>query len=242
VLLGAAGVVAAIGIAIALVVVLTGGNSSSAPKNVPAVGSLTNALTLPGASDVNALYKGIPQNGMTLGSPEAPVTMTEFIDLQCPVCQAFETETLPGVVKKYVRPGKVKIVMRPWAFIGPDSIRGQSAVLAAGLQNKGFDYASLLYGNQGGENTGWLDDNMVAAAAASIPGLETAKLLSDRNSATVDGQAKDVDSEAQAGGVNSTPTILVGKTGTPGKVVALNSPTDRQTLDQAIDAAVANAK
>ena len=37
-------------------------------QNIPAAGSLTNALTLPGSAEVAAMYKGIPQQGTTLGS------------------------------------------------------------------------------------------------------------------------------------------------------------------------------
>ena len=83
--------------------------------------------------------------------------MTEYIDLQCPICQEFETTVMPDIIQKYVRTGKVKVEVRPWAFIGPDSYRGQAAMLAAAKQNKAFNYSPILYDNQGTENTGWLD-------------------------------------------------------------------------------------
>src|SRR5262249_1918173 len=156
---------------------------------------------------------------VTLGKTTAPATLTEFIDLQCPYCAAFETQTMPNIVKNYVRSGKLKVVMRPWSFIGPDSLRGQAAVLAAAKQNKAFNYAALLYANQGTENTGWLDDAMVTSAASSIPGLRVPQLLSDRNSSAVKGAVGNVDSLASENGVNSTPTIFVGPTGTSGKRV-----------------------
>jgi protein-disulfide isomerase len=221
-------------IAIVLGVVLSG-RSSDKTTNTPAVGSLTNALS--GAADVDALYRGIPQTPTTLGRPSAPVTMTEYIDLQCPACREFATTVFPNVVTKYVRTGKLKVVLRPWAFIGPDSIRGQAAVLAAAEQNKAFNYAELLYDNQGTENTGWLDDNMVAAAAASIPGLPVHELVAAVSSASVKARAKNVGSLAKADDVNHTPTIYVGKSGTHGVEVALTSPTDEATLVQAIESA-----
>jgi protein-disulfide isomerase len=202
---------------------------------VPAVGSLANGL--PGASDVEALFKGIPQQGTTLGRDSAPVTMVEYVDLQCPYCEQFETQVLPDLVAKYVRAGTLKIELRPWAFIGPDSARGQAAVLAAAQQNKAFDYAELLYDNQGTENTGWLDDNMVTAAATSIPGLRVAELLTARNSAAVKSAAQNVAKLAAADSVNSTPTIFVGKTGTHGMQLTLKSPTDEATVVAAVNAA-----
>ncbi len=238
-LLIGAGVVVAIGVAVAAIIGLTSGSSSKTPQNIPTTGSLTNALTLPGSADVAAMYKGIPQRGTTLGEAQAPVTMTEYIDLQCPYCQQFETQTLPGLLKSYVRPGKLRIVMRPWAFLGPDSITGQHATLAASIQNKGFNYSSVLYANQGTENTGWLDETMVTSAAASVPGLNVPKLLADQNSSAVKALASTVDALATADSVDSTPTIFIGRTGTHGAVVKLSSPTDRQSLDKAIAAALA---
>ena len=53
--------------------------------------SVRSPAGLPRASDVNTLFKGIPQSGTTLGRSTAPVTMDEFIDPQCPYCQEFET-------------------------------------------------------------------------------------------------------------------------------------------------------
>jgi len=237
VLVGAGVVLAVIAIAVVLGIVLTRGSSTSTPSNVPAVGSLANGL--PGAAEVNSLFKGIPQSDVTLGKSSAPATLTEFVDLQCPYCAAFETQTMPSIVKNYVRAGKLKVVLRPWSFIGPDSLRGQAAVLAAAKQNKAFNYAALLYANQGTENTGWLDDAMVTSTASSIPGLRVPQLLSDRSSSAVKGAAGNVDSLATEAGVNSTPTIFVGPTGTPGKRVNLSSPTDSKSVEQAIAKALA---
>ena len=233
---GIAGVVILIVIAVVLAVVLTG-KKSSTPKDIPAVGSIEGGL--PGSADVAAMYKGIPQKNLVLGSAFAPVTMTEFIDLQCPICQEFETTVMPDIITKYVRPGKVKVYVRPWAFIGPDSFRGQSAMLAAGLQNKAFNYSSILYDNQGTENTGWLDSNMVVQAAASIPGMKVPQMLADMKSSTVKNEAKAVAAEANARQVAGTPTIFVGKTGTKGTQVTLQSGGDEQSLVAALDAALA---
>ena len=124
------------------------------------------------------------------------------------------------------------------AFIGPDSQRGRDASLAAGLQNKLFNFTQLLYLNQGTENTGWLDDDMVERAAASIPGLDVQQLLADRDSGAVSDQAAEADRQAEADNISGTPTILVGKTGQKPQVVTLSSPTDAQSVTDAIDAAL----
>ena len=164
--------------------------------------------------------------------------MVEYIDLQCPFCQQFETTALPTLISKYVRPGKLKIEARIIAFIGPDSQTGRAAALAAGAQNKLFNFTQLLYDNQGTENTGWLNDGMVKSAAASITGLDAKRLLDDRNSSTVSDRYKAMDAEATGDNVKSTPTILVGKSGTKPKLVTLSAPSDEKTVAAAIDAAL----
>jgi protein-disulfide isomerase len=236
VLIAAGAALAGIVVAIVVGIVLTRGSSSDNTANVPAVGSIASGL--PEAGVVDKVFGGIPQNGTTLGSAKAPVTMTVFIDLQCPYCRAFETELFPNVVTRYVRTGKLKVVMQPWAFIGPDSVRGQAAVLAAAKQNRAFNFAALLYYNQKTENTGWLDDAMISAAAASIPGLRVHSLLAERDSARVKASAAQVADAATARKVHGTPTIFVGKSGTRGELVSLRSPADQQTLVQAIERAL----
>ena len=42
-----------------------------------------------GTQQANTLFAGIPQEGNVLGDPDAPVTIEEYIDLQCPFCQRF---------------------------------------------------------------------------------------------------------------------------------------------------------
>jgi protein-disulfide isomerase len=227
VLLAAAGVVALVVVGIVLGVLLTGGGSSSA-----------NGAVLPEAGDVQTLFRGIPENGNVLGKSSAPVTMVEYVDLQCPFCQAFETQAMPTLISRYVRPGKLKVEARPIAIRGSDSLRGQSGAVAAGMQNKMFDFMQLLYDNQGVEQTGWLNDTIVKSAAMSIPGLDVKQFLDLLSSSSVAGQVKTIDAQAAADAVNSTPTILVGKTGTKPRLVTVPSAADPSTVAAAVDAAL----
>jgi protein-disulfide isomerase len=196
-------------VTIVLVVVFAGGGSGS---------SSASGTTLPDANVIAQQFAGIPQQGNVLGRATAPATMIEYIDLQCPVCRTFETEVFPTIVDQYVRTGKLKVEVRPIAFIGPDSERGRRGMIAAERQNRAFNFAQLLYFNQGTENTGWLDESMVASAATSIPGVDVKALQDAMNSSSATRAEQTYDRQAQADGVGGTPTVLVGKSG--GKLAA----------------------
>jgi len=60
---------------------------------------------------------------------------------------------MPSIVLKLVRTGKLKIETRPIAFIGLDSLPARSAAIAAGSQNRMFNFMQVIYANQGVENT-----------------------------------------------------------------------------------------
>lgn len=233
VLMGVGAAVVLIVVAIVLGVVLGGGGGSST-EGLPETGSLETNLS--GATEIDELFKGIPQDGMVLGQADAPVTLTQFVDLQCPACRAWETTAFVDVIEKWVKTGKAKVDTQAWAFIGEDSIRGREAVLAASLQDKAYNYMALLYANQGAENAGWLDDDMVGRTAAGIPGMKVQQLISDRSSGEVEALGKAVDEKALADAVNSTPTIFVGKSGEKGKIVELTSLEDAAPVDDAIQA------
>lgn len=227
------GIVVLVAIAIVLAVVL--GRGSSSGSSWPAK-ALPPSSWLPGAPQVQKEFGGIPQHGLTLGSRSAPATMVEYIDLQCPYCDEFENGVMPAIVKKYIRTGKLKVVMRPLAFIGPDSVRGRNALIAASYQNKAFNFAALLYVNQRTENTGWLSDGMIEQAAESIPGTNPSLIDTQRNSSSVAQIASASDHAATQAKVNATPTLFVGKSLSTVRQVAMTSPTDEATLVAAINA------
>lgn len=227
-------VLVAVAAAILVAVVVGAALSRSGNETVVEGGS-----TLTDGAEAGAVFKGIPQSGVSLGRPDAPVTLVEFVDLQCPFCREFAVESLPTLVEKHVRTGKVRIELRGLAFLGADSERGLRAALAAADQNRMFEFTELLYYNQGAENSGWLSQEMVEAAARSLPGIDVARLVNDMGSGAVTDLLDEHADEAERRGVNSTPTILVGATGGELKRVVLDSLTDLTALEQAIAAATA---
>ncbi len=121
-------------------------------------------------SQVNSLLNGIPQSGATLGKPTAPVTMTYYGDLECPICQDSRVDGgFPQLVANEVRQGKVKVVYRAFetATQDPSTFKTQQvAALAAGQQNRFWDFAELFYHQQGAEDSGYVTEAYLTGSPA----------------------------------------------------------------------------
>jgi protein-disulfide isomerase len=200
--LGAVLAVAAI-VVVGLIAVSGSGSGNTA--------SNSSSSQIEGAVAARSLLAGVPQRGITLGDPKAPVRVVEFADLQCPFCRNYSQALFPSVVRDYVRPGRVRMEFRSLAFIGPDSERAARVAEAAGAQNRLWNVVDLVYANQGMENSGWATDALLRRVAGSVPGLDVNRVFSQRNSPTVTGQLEAAQTLATRSGVNSTPTFLVGR-------------------------------
>jgi protein-disulfide isomerase len=191
-------VVLAFGIAIAaavalVAVALIGRGDSSAPATETPVVDLS----------------GIPQNGRLLGTTSANVTLVEWADPQCPACRLYTEEFFPTVVDEYVRPGRVKTEFRGFPFIGDDSVTAYRFLLAAGEQDKLWDLQEAMYRNQGGENDGWVTDDLIRELGAEIPGLDVDQLFVDAERADIVAEAEGAEAAAQAAGIAGTPTLQI---------------------------------
>src|SRR3990167_11376713 len=84
-----------------------------------------------------------------LGDPDAPVTIVEFSDFQCPFCGSFFAQTLPLIKKNYMDKGKVKMVYRdfPLSF-HPEAQPAAEADECAHEQGKFWEFHDGLFNNQ----------------------------------------------------------------------------------------------
>jgi protein-disulfide isomerase len=184
----------------------------------------------------------VSERGITLGDPDAPVTLVEFADPQCPFCAEYTTEVQPDLVEKYVSSGEVKMELRLLDFIGPDSTRLAHAAYAASEQDGLWAFTDLAYARQGPENSGYADDAFIESAATDA-GLDAGPIVaaaSEPSSAVADliTEAKD---EAASAGVASTPSFLIGPS--DGELEPLNVDSlETSEFEAAIDDAIAAAK
>jgi protein-disulfide isomerase len=122
----------------------------------------------------------------------------------------------------YVRTGKVRIVFRGLAFLGPDSRLALETAVAARQEHKLWDVVHALYLNQGTENSGWVTDTLLARIAAES-GLDGGALAAARSRPRV---ALEIDRSARAAtaaGVQGTPSFELGPTGGKLRLVELSS-------------------
>lgn len=208
----------------ALALAACGGSGSktagTGSATVSGAGTSPAAAAVPGADVARAEFAGIAQSGAVAGSPKAAWTLVEFGDLQCPACKFYANTTLPPVVEKLVRTGRIRFEMRPFGFVGPDSVPAAAYAWAAANQNRLHEFARLWYLNQGEENSGYVTDAFARRIAAGVPGLDPGRLVSDAKTLAVRGRAKQTAGEFQRRGLNGTPSFLIGRTG--GKLTELN--------------------
>jgi protein-disulfide isomerase len=161
----------------------------------------------PAVAPATTLLRGIPQQGTALGSPSAPVTLIEYADLQCPYCGEWARNVFPQLVREYVSSGKLRIVYRGLAFIGPDSYTALQTAVAAGQQDKLWDVVHLLFERQGDENMGWANEDLLrdVVRAAGIPSLSVPS--------SVDAAIRATARRAAVAGVDATPSFEIGLTG-----------------------------
>jgi protein-disulfide isomerase len=219
ILLGAA---LAAALALVTVLVLASGGDGDGAK---APGAARPAAAGKGAArrDGAAMLKGIPQDGIALGRPDAPVTLVEFADLQCPFCRDYALRVFPLVVRDYVATGKVRVEFRDLAFLGPDSTKAARAAAAAGEQDRLWNFVDVFFRNQGEENSGYVTDAFVDRLLRAIPGLDVARA---KATAARGGGAGDVDAGrrlADRHGIDGTPAFLYGRTGGPLKPLKSDS-------------------
>jgi protein-disulfide isomerase len=160
--------------------------------------------------DPTAMLAGIPQHGLELGDPEAPVLLVEFADPQCPFCREFAVKTFGSIVRRYVRTGKVRMELRLVDFVGPDSTKGARALLAASLQNRMWNAATRFYALQQPENTGYVTDAFLRRVLGGVRGLDVERAMAARQSSPVTAELGAVKSMQSRYGVDSTPTLLIG--------------------------------
>ena len=158
--------------------------------------------------------------GRILGNADAPITIVEYADFQCPVCKRVETTLLPQIEEEYIQTGKAKLEFRMYPFIGQESWNAAQAADAAGDQGKFWEYHDALFNAQGAENGGNYEFEKLVAIAERL-GLDVQKF---RDTLSSNAHLEAIQREiGAADGVSSTPTFFVTDGTTDKKIVGAQS-------------------
>lgn len=156
-----------------------------------------------------AAIDSLPQEGAVIGDPEAEVKLIEYADLQCPFCAEFAADVTPELIEGPVADGEASLEYRNWVIIGPDSIDAATAALAAGEQDRLWQFVDAFYRRQGAENSGYVTDDFLLGIAedAGVPDIE--QWQSDRRDPALESELRAVGREAQQLGLTGTPSVVV---------------------------------
>ena len=108
------------------------------------------------------------EGSIIMGNPNAKITIVEFGDYQCTFCYKFHDETMKKITDEYIKTNNVNFIYKDFPLNGEQSILASEAVYCAQKQNKFWEYHNTLYNNWGGENTGWITENILLGFARDL--------------------------------------------------------------------------
>ena len=198
--------------------------------------AVSEPIEIEGLDDMGTLAE--LAQGVTKGDADAPVTIVEFADYQCPGCGAFALSVKPQIDLTYVQTGKAKFVYYdfPLISIHAHSFLAARAVRCASDQDKFWDYQTLIFRNQ----ANWAADAAPIGKFLDYAGdldmdesAFEACVKSDRYADVVSANMR----LAYELGISGTPTVMISAGG--GMTRRLNN-FDFQSIQSVVDELLAN--
>ncbi len=168
-----------------------------------------------------------------IGSVDAPVVMTEWVDLRCPFCASFSRDTLPQLITDYVDTGKVRIEFIDVAYFGEQSLDAQIAAQAAADQDKYIEYVTAVYAEAPEKGHADLTRDVLIDFAEQVDMPDLTQFAADLDDPQIRSAAEAQTLEAQQLGVTAVPFFVAGQTALSG---AQPESTFRAFLDEALAA------
>ena len=212
-------------LAIAVALVLSGGGASAQSaqqqnkeilSELKQIRQLLEKLTtsLEGATPKPAAPAPAPRvtlsslTGYTVGQANAPLTMVEFTDLQCPFCRQFHLAAFEQIKKDYIDTGKLRYISRdfPLEAIHPHALGAAQAARCAGDQGKFWELRHQIL-----LNNAQLNPAMLTTLAQDLQ-LDMGAFRGCIEAGRFDADIKKDIADAAAVGVSGTPSFVIGKT------------------------------
>jgi protein-disulfide isomerase len=175
-----------------------------------------------------------PDGGALVGDANAPVTITEYGDFQCPVCARLHQAWGP-TLDQLIQSGRVKFEFVGLAYLDQgttESLRSAAAATCAADAGKFLPYQDILYNQQSPtENSGFLTDQRLVAFGRDA-GITDNTFTRCVDSGRYEGWVGKNTDAASSSGVRGTPTVLID-----GKVVGNMDAADPSRLTALVDQA-----
>jgi protein-disulfide isomerase len=178
-------------------------------KELKAIHALLDRLTQPAAQAPPQPTTARLTNlkGYALGRADAPLTMVEFTDLQCPFCRQYATVTFAEIKKNWIDTGKLRYISHDFPLdFHPHAMVAARAARCAGEQGKFWDMRFSLV-----TNANQLSPDYITKTASDLK-LDTKAFAACTASSKFDA---DIEADLLEGtkiGVGGTPTFVLGKT------------------------------
>jgi len=147
------------------------------------------------------------------GNPDAPVTVVEFSDFQCPFCSRFFEQTLPLIEKNYIDTGKIKFVYKdlPLDNLHPNARSAHIAAECADEEGKFWEYHDVLFQKQAvWQRLASSDLDITLSQFAVDLGMQAASFESCMESQDIADEVNQDTLEAARYGTTGTPTFFIG--------------------------------
>ena len=167
------------------------------------LGALVGALAGAGSDEVRlALRPG----ELSLGRSDAPLTMVEFTDYQCPYCRRFQAEVWPKLKHEYIDTGKLRYIARdlPLAFHASAAPAAEAAH-CAGEQGKFWDMHAALLGGAADLASGGIE-RRARALGLDMTGFGEC-VARNKYAGLIAAHVR----EADAAGIDGTPGFIIGR-------------------------------
>jgi protein-disulfide isomerase len=166
--------------------------------------ALCAAGTLAQESGYRQVHFRLEPDELALGRADAPLTLVEFTDYQCPYCRHFQAETFPRLKREFIDTGKVRFIMRdlPLDF-HPQAQPAAEAAHCAAAQGKFWPVHDALLANGSDSN------DIERAARAVVPDMKAFEAC--RAAGTYRGTIAKNLALARSLGLDGTPAFVVGR-------------------------------
>lgn len=187
------------------------------PTSPPPAASGTDAAGEEDAgAEEPAFVRRDADDPMAIGDVDAPVVLTEWVDMRCPFCAVYSRDTLPTLIEEYVDTGLVRIEFHDVVFFGENSEDAAVAARAAANQGRYLEYVTAVFDAAPERGHPDLPRDTLIGFAEQAGVADVDRFAADLDDPDLREAVQASTLAAQQLGVNSVPFFVAGNTAVAG--------------------------